>query len=44
MIPGVIWMPFHYPDKLTNILTNDAFDPISKIGEYKACAARIEKI
>jgi formate dehydrogenase alpha subunit len=42
IIPGVIWMPFHYADKLTNILTNDAFDPISKIGEYKACAAKIE--
>lgn len=42
IIPGVIWMPFHYTDKLTNILTHDAFDPISKIGEYKACAAKVE--
>ncbi len=42
IIPGVIWMPFHYADKLTNILTNDAFDPISKIGEYKVCAAKVE--
>lgn len=42
IVPGVIWMPFHYADKLTNILTNDAFDPIAKIGEYKACAAKIE--
>ncbi len=42
IIPGVIWMPFHYADKLTNILTNDAFDPISQIGEYKVCAAKIE--
>lgn len=42
IIPGVIWMPFHYANKLTNILTNDAFDPISKIGEYKACAAKVE--
>lgn len=44
IIPGVIWMPFHYADKLTNILTNDVFDPIAKIGEYKACAARVELV
>lgn len=42
IIPGVIWMPFHFVDKLTNILTNDAFDPVSGIGEYKVCAAKIE--
>lgn len=44
IMPGVVWMPFHYADKLTNILTNDAFDPISQIGEYKACAAKIEPL
>lgn len=44
IIAGVIWMPFHYADKLTNILTNDAFDPISKIGEYKVCAANVEPV
>jgi len=42
IIQGVIWMPFHYADKLTNMLTHDAFDPISKIGEYKVCAAKVE--
>ena len=42
IISGVIWMPFHYANKLTNTLTNDAFDPISKIGEYKVCAAKVE--
>ncbi|TAN60236.1 formate dehydrogenase subunit alpha, partial [bacterium] len=41
---GVLWMPFHFSDEPTNVLTNSAFDPVSKIGEYKACAARIEKI
>jgi predicted molibdopterin-dependent oxidoreductase YjgC len=39
---GVIWMPFHYHESPTNIITNDAFDPLSRIAEYKACAARIE--
>jgi len=41
---GVLWMPFHFSDEPTNVLTNSAFDPVCKIGEYKACAARLEKI
>ena len=40
---GVIWMPFHFSESQSNKLTNDAFDPISKIGEYKCCAAKVEK-
>jgi formate dehydrogenase alpha subunit len=40
---GVLWMPMHYAEEPVNVLTNDAFCPISKIGEYKACAARLEK-
>jgi anaerobic selenocysteine-containing dehydrogenase len=40
---GVLWMPMHYPEAAANVLTNDAFCPISRIGEYKACAATIEK-
>ncbi|MDP2938931.1 MAG: formate dehydrogenase subunit alpha [Candidatus Omnitrophota bacterium] len=42
--PGVLWMPFHFSNEPTNVLTNSAFDPVCKIGEYKACAAKIEKI
>ena len=41
---GVLWMPFHYADSPANLLTNDAFCPIARTGEYKACAARLEKI
>jgi len=41
---GVIWMPFHFSDQPTNVLTNNAFDPVCKTAEYKACAAKIEKI
>ena len=41
---GVIWMPFHFSEAPTNVLTNNAFDPVCRIGEYKACAARVEKI
>ncbi len=39
---GVIWMPFHYAKEPANLLTNDAFCPIARTGEYKACAARVE--
>ena len=39
---GVVWMPIHFAEKLTNRLTIDAFDPLSKIGEYKVCAASIK--
>lgn len=41
---GVAWMPFHFSDEPTNVLTNNAFDPVCRIGEYKACAACIEKV
>jgi formate dehydrogenase alpha subunit len=40
---GVLWMPFHFSNEPTNVLTNSAFDPVCRTGEYKACAARIEK-
>ncbi len=42
--PGVIWMSFHYKDSPTNVLTSDAYDPITKTGEYKVCAIKVEKI
>ena len=41
---GVAFMSFHYPDVLTNLLTNAAMDPQAKTPEYKSCAIRIEKI
>ncbi len=41
--PGTIWMPFHFAESSTNVLTNDAFDNIAWTGEYKACAARLER-
>ena len=42
--PGAIWMPFHFAENSTNQLTNDAFDNITRTGEYKCCAAKLEKI
>lgn len=41
---GVVYTNFHYPDKLINILTNDAYDALSKQPEYKISAVKIEKL
>jgi MFS transporter, OFA family, oxalate/formate antiporter len=40
---GMIWMSFHYRETPTNELTVNAFDPVSKTGEYKVAAVQIEK-
>lgn len=42
ILPGVVYMPFHFADSAANLLTNTALDPISKIPEIKVCAVRIE--
>jgi formate dehydrogenase alpha subunit len=41
---GVVWMPFHYAESPTNLLTNDAVDPICGITELKVCAAAVERV
>jgi formate dehydrogenase major subunit len=41
---GTIFIPFHYAEAPANRLTNSAYDPVAKIPEYKACAARVEKV
>lgn len=40
---GLVFVPMHYPDKMINSLTNDAFDPLSKQPEYKICAVKLAK-
>ena len=41
---GLVFMSFHFPGSvLTNLLTTDAYDPITETPEFKACAVRIEK-
>ena len=37
-----VFAPFHWPG--INALTNDALDPISRMPEFKVCAARVEKL
>jgi assimilatory nitrate reductase catalytic subunit len=42
--PDTIFIPYHWPGrKSANVLTIAAQDPISKIPEYKVCAARLKK-
>ncbi len=42
---GVVFMSFHFPETTpTNLLTTDAYDPITETPEFKACAVRVEKL
>jgi len=41
---GMCWMAFHFAEACANVLTNDAFDPVTETAEYKACAVKVEKI
>jgi len=41
---GVVSMTFHFYETPTNVLTNDALDPVSKIPETKVCAVKVEKV
>jgi formate dehydrogenase alpha subunit len=41
-LPGIVSMTFHFADTPTNVLTNNAVDPVAKIPETKVCAVRIE--
>ncbi|MBX5479561.1 MAG: nitrate reductase [Pyrinomonas methylaliphatogenes] len=43
--PDTIFIPYHWPEpQAANLLTNPVLDPVSKIPEFKACAARIERL
>ncbi|MDQ1909923.1 molybdopterin oxidoreductase family protein [Paenibacillus sp. GD4] len=40
-----VFVPYHYGhEESVNLLTIDALDPMSKMPEFKACAAQIEKL
>ena len=38
-----VFVPFHFTEARANVLTNPVLDPVSKIPEFKVCAARVEK-
>ena len=44
IIPGTVFIPFHFKEAAANLLTNPVLDPRAKIPEYKVCAVRIERI
>ena len=42
---GAVFVPFvKLGDSAANFLTNPAFDPSSKIPEYKVCAVAVERL
>jgi formate dehydrogenase alpha subunit len=43
VVPGTVFVPFHFTEAAANVLTNPVLDPVSKIPEFKVCAARVEK-
>ncbi len=42
--PGLCWTTFHFAEACGNVLTIDAFDPVTETAEYKVCAINVEKI
>ncbi|RLB93260.1 MAG: formate dehydrogenase H subunit alpha, selenocysteine-containing, partial [Deltaproteobacteria bacterium] len=43
--PGTVFLPIHFGENPTNILTSStAFDPLAKIPEFKVGAVKIEKL
>lgn len=44
VVPGLVFMSFHWSEVPTNVLTLNEYDPISGTAEFKACAVRIESI
>ncbi|MBL7061328.1 MAG: formate dehydrogenase subunit alpha [Dehalococcoidia bacterium] len=40
--PGLLFIPFHFPDSCANVLTNPALDPSCKCAETKVCAVKME--
>jgi anaerobic selenocysteine-containing dehydrogenase len=41
--PGQVFMPFHFAETNSNLVTLGAFDPISREPNFKQCAVRIER-
>jgi formate dehydrogenase alpha subunit len=39
-----LFIPIHFSKEVTNVLTNSALDPVSKIPEFKVCAANIDRV
>ncbi len=44
VLPGRIWMPFHFAEAAANELTVDAYDDVTRTAEFKVAAARVEVV
>ena len=44
VVPGVVFIPFHFAEGAANALTNNLLDPESAIPEFKVCAVRIRRV
>ncbi|MDD2736227.1 MAG: formate dehydrogenase subunit alpha [Desulfuromonadaceae bacterium] len=44
VVPGVVFIPFHFAEGAANALTNNVLDPESAIPEFKVCAVRIRRV
>jgi formate dehydrogenase major subunit len=42
VLPGNVFIPFHFREAAANVLTLDELDPYGKIPEFKFCAVRLE--
>jgi len=43
--PGTVFLPIHFGESPTNILTNsEAYDPLAKIPEFKVSSVRLDKL
>ena len=43
VVPGVLFMPFHFAEGAANALTNNVLDDESSIPEFKVCAAKLRR-
>jgi formate dehydrogenase major subunit len=43
VMPGCVFIPFHFREAAANVLTIDELDPYGKIPEFKFCAVRLER-
>ena len=41
--PGQVFMPFHFVETNSNLVTQSAFDPISREPNFKQCAVAVER-
>jgi formate dehydrogenase alpha subunit len=44
IVPGTVFMPFHFAEAAANVLTHAALDPVAKIPEYKVCAVTLDPV